>query len=66
MRTILYLPVATTFATLLQSPEPIALRLMQDPDNFSDFCTPSSDCWPSENEWEELNISLDGKLLRDV
>ena len=66
MRTILYLSIATTTATILKSPDPIAISLMQDPDNFSDFCTPSSDCWPSEDEWDELDISLGGKLLQNV
>ena len=42
------------------------MRLMNDSANFADRCTPSSDCWPSQDEWDELDILLGGKLLRDV
>ena len=55
---------------------PIAFRRMNDPENFIGRCTPSSDCWPSEEEWDALEHSLaagyqergepHGELLRNV
>ena len=40
---------------------------MNDSENFSDRCTPTSDCWPTESEWDLLDQLLGGgKLLRDV
>ena len=29
-------------------------------------CTPSDSCWPSYEEWDQLNDDLDGQLLTDV
>ena len=42
------------------------MRRINHTGNFADRCIPSSECWPSDKDWEELNNSLDGKLLRDV
>ena len=45
--------------------EPIAFRSF-DVDNFSDRCTPQDDCWPSSDEWAQLNDQLGGRLMQDV
>ena len=42
------------------------MQLMNDSNNFGDRCTPESDCWPSEKDWDRLDSLLNGKLLRDV
>ena len=35
-------------------------------DNYSDKCTPSDSCWPSADEWRQLNRDLNGQLLTNV
>ena len=37
---------------------PIAFREMNDPENFNGRCTPSSDCWPTEEDWNALERAL--------
>ena len=45
---------------------PIALRKWDNSESFQDRCIPSDDCWPSSDEWDQLNQALGGKLLMDV
>ena len=40
------------------SPDPIAIRMMNDPNNFSDRCRPREECWPTDDEWTRLKRAL--------
>ena len=48
------------------STSPIAMRIMNDSDNYSDRCRPQDDCWPSTQEWLDLNATLKNRLLLNV
>lgn len=53
---ILLLILATkVFGTTLNSPPNLSSRRCR--------CLPADRCWPSLNEWKELNSSVSGKLL---